>query len=864
MENEKKEWLDGIASEMSDLELDERKEAFYYFSERQSRVKNRGRLYWKPNGSRSLLRNVKKEYVNEIERIKKERNSSSQMILSKNVQISLYNGEINNNILVMAGSGRGKTYSLALPNAAQANASYVFSDPKGDVLRRIGTHLTEQLYKIKVINLIDMAQSNSYNPFHYLNKEHEEDVMTLIDSIMKNTDGDKKSNDPFWEKGEQLLLQCVFFYMLYELREDERSLPKALEILRLAEVREDNEGYISDFDAIMQQLGYEQFDLFDDTNEAWEELILDAENGDLEKQKLVNHYIEEKKRQEQYRNNHIAYIQYKHFKAGAGKTAKSIIISAVARLAPFNINSVRNMSLYDEMELDRIGEEKIALFIVMPPTNKTFEFISGMMLTQLFSELNKCANVKYAKQGARLPIPVRFILDEFKNTGKIPMFTEILAYARSLGISIMIILQSLEQLKSMYEKEWQVILDNCASVIHMGGIKNEDTINYLSKLLGKGTFDKKSYSESRGTNGSTTRQFDKVGIELMTPNAISQMALHKCILFVDGYKPVYDDTFDFADHRFFSRSEDGGNLPYEVNSDEIKNKQELFKLYLKKINLEDTEENERLDFLGNTLATIFTKMDQVRHNIERQKCELHIQNIEHVCNAVSQKAFDVMLNSGIETPTVEKTLYVESEAIKEVRNRKRGEETLIERISNNAFKAHSLNDEEIVNIVKNTISVQNVTFSSGATVNDIDAAINRVVNGMFSDESNTSSAESSDSSDMEEKQNEDVKHIDKTTSYENAGSSQGEEIDVENIAEIESTKHFLEHKEYEEQQYLNDINAMKNARVRNEKKNEEMTFLELSKLENDHFSKLNYEETDKGGIDEFDDNLNALMEEIDI
>jgi hypothetical protein len=257
-------------------------------------------------------------------------------------------------------------------------------------------------------------------------------------------------------------------------------------------------------------------------------------------------------------------------------------------------------------------------------------------------------------------------------------------------------------------------------------------------------------------------------------------------------------------------------------------------------------------------------MDQVRHNIERQKCELHIQNIEHVCNAVSQKAFDVMLNSGIETPTVEKTLYVESEAIKELRNRKRGEETLIERISNNAFKAHSLNDEEIVNIVKNTISVQNVTFSSGATVNDIDAAINRVVNGMFSDESNTSSAESSDSSDMEEKQNEDVKHIDQPTSNENAESSHGEEIDVENIAESESTKHFLEHKEYEEQQYLNDINAMKNARVRNEKRNEEMTFLELSKLENDHFSKLNYEETDKGGIDEFDDNLNALMEEIDI
>jgi Type IV secretory pathway, VirD4 components len=179
MENEKKEWLDGIASEMSDLELDERKEAFDYFSEQQARVKNWGRQYWNPNGNRNLLRNVKKEYVNELERIKKERNSSSQMILSKNVQISLYNGEINNNMLVMAGSGRGKTYSLVLPNAAQANASYVFSDPKGDVLRRIGTHLTEQLYKIKVLNLIDMAQSNSYNPFHYLNKEHEEDVMTL-------------------------------------------------------------------------------------------------------------------------------------------------------------------------------------------------------------------------------------------------------------------------------------------------------------------------------------------------------------------------------------------------------------------------------------------------------------------------------------------------------------------------------------------------------------------------------------------------------------------------------------------------------------------------------------------------------------
>lgn len=880
----KDDWIENVEADMTEVELKDRSTAFDYFEQQQQHIKQWGADYWKPvnrREKRTLLREVEKAYKKELQRTSDERMSNSDMILTDKVRISLYNGEINNNILTIAGSGRGKTYSVVLPNALQANASYVFSDPKGDLLRRCGTFLVEMGYKVRVLNLIDMANSNSYNPFHYLHTEREEEVMTLIDTIMKNTDGEKKSGDPFWDKGEQLFVQSVFFYMMYELRKEERSIPKALEIMRMAEVKEENDNFISDYDALMLRLGYEQFDIFDDTNEAWEELVAEAESGDIEKQKLVKHYEHQKKLQERYRDNHIAYIQYKHFKAGAGKTAKSIIISAVARLAPFNLNALKNISLYDEMELDKIGEEKTALFVVLPPTNKTYEFVSGMMLTQLFSELNRCANVKYAKQGARLPIPVRFILDEFKNTGRIPMFTEILAYARSLNISIMPILQSLEQLKEMYEKEWQVILDNCSMFLFLGGIRNMDTLEYISKLVGKGTYDKKSHSITKGINGSTTLQYDKVGIDLVTPDTLQKFPKHECLLFVNGYDPVWEKTFDLSKHPNFSRSEDGGNIPYELNSEEIKHKQEMFKLYLQKINHEEDLDNPKLEFLGNTLMNVFSKVELVRHTMKKEKRNLHVEDMENFYNSIDLDEFEMYFSSDV-TPkqgetTIEKVFYIESDAIKEIQKEKKRQENLIDSIYEKAFSLHVLNDEEIIELTRNAIKNQEMAFSAlsvkAYSDEEVEDAFDRIANSVvLNDGDETTGGASTESSDMEENASfgrekdekqkvQEGENIPSTTAN---LSTHGEEIEVETETEKnETTKKLMQQEElYRQQQTLQkELLEDKEKKEKKEKEGEKNKW----NWEDEKFEKLEMEwMEEKQNVDAFDKGLDALMEDLDL
>lgn len=706
---DKVEHIENVEASMGTEELKARTEAFEYYSEQEQHLNTWSRQKWEEK-DKKFIRRVNRAYKNEMHRIKDERKGMSNMIMSDKARISLYNGEINNNILTIAGSGRGKTYSVVLPNILQANASFVCSDPKGDLLRRCGTFLVEQGYKVRSLNLINMLESNSYNPFHYLHKEREEEVMTLIDTIMKNTDGEKKSSDPFWEKGEQLFVQSVFFWMLYELRSEEQSLPKALEIMRLAEIKEDKDDFISDYDAIMLRLGYQYYDMFDDDDEAWSNLVDRAESGDEECRRKVAYYEEEKRKQEEYRDNHIAYIQYKHFKAGAGKTAKSIIISAVARLAPYNLNSLKNMSLYDEMQLDMVGEEKTAIFVVLPPTNKTFEFVSGMMFTQLFNELNICANVKHGEEGARLPVPVRFILDEFKNTGRIPMFTEILAYARSLNISIMPILQSLEQLKDMYEKEWQVILDNCATFLFLGGIRNMDTLKYVSELLGKGTFDKKSYSRSKGTQNSTSTQFDKVGIDLMTPAKLQKFPKHQCILFISGYSPIWEKTYDLKKHPNFSRSEDGGNTPYKQNSEEIIHKREMYQLYLKKINHELDESTPILEFWGNTLQKTFSMYDKVLHAVRQDKKYMIVESEDIFSNAISMDDFEVY--STMDYSEEEQNEYMQNETVTKLHQMKQAQDSAVEQMFEKPYTMSILQKDEILNMTRNAIKNQDIVFSS--------------------------------------------------------------------------------------------------------------------------------------------------------
>lgn len=477
-------------------------------------------------------KNVKRDFIREIknnkslsnsdkearlQKVNEEINEDSEMILSASERICIHNRELNNNTLVIGGSGSGKTRGIVMPNLLQGHSSFVITDPKGEILSKSGCFFKKKGYKISVLNLFEMDKSNYYNPFQYIDpkrSDFEENVLTLIDTIIVNTDGGEKkgSSDPFWDKAEKLFLQSIFFLVATAFPKEERNMKTVMELIRMLKIEEEGDNKDSDLDIM--------FKLYE----------------------------------EKYGSDNVAVLQYKEFRTkAAGKTAKSIVISAVARLAPYNLANVQNISLTDNMNLDKIGEEKTALFIIMPPTNDTFSFIAGMLFTQLFQELNYSAN---SLHGGHLPVPVRFIMDEFANTCKVPNFVKILAYARSLGIGIMPILQSLEQIKGMYKDEWQVILDNCNTVVFLGGVRNMETLEYISKLLGKGTFDKKNYSRTKGRQSSTSTSFDKIGRELMDPAEIQKMKKNKSIVFISGYSPFFSDKFNYKKHKNYKFTSD--------------------------------------------------------------------------------------------------------------------------------------------------------------------------------------------------------------------------------------------------------------------------------------------------------------------
>ncbi len=459
----------------------------------------------------------KDKYV-ELELIKRDCNEDADMILTDTERISIYNRELNNNTLVIGGSGSGKTRGIVMPNLLQAHSSFVVTDPKGEILSKCGNFLESKGYRVRVLNLFEMDKSSCYNPFEYIREDRpdfEESILILIDSIIMNTNGDEKkgSNDPFWDKAEKLFLQAIFFMVAVQFVDEERNMTSVMELIRLLKIEDDEDDFNSPLDLMFKEF------------------------------------------EECYGSGHIAVVQYNEFRQkAAGKTAKSIVISAVARLSAYNLANVQKISVRDELYLDRIGEEKTALFIIMPPTNNTFNFIAGMVFTQLFQELNYCAN---ALHNGHLPIPVRLVMDEFANTCKIPNFVRILAYARSLGIGIMPILQSLEQIKAMYKDEWQVILDNCNTMVFLGGVRNMETLEYVSKLLGKGTFDKKNYSNSKGRQSSSSTSFDKFGRELLDPAEIQKLDKGKCLLFISGYNPFCSIKFDYKLHKNYKYTSDG-------------------------------------------------------------------------------------------------------------------------------------------------------------------------------------------------------------------------------------------------------------------------------------------------------------------
>ena len=406
----------------------------------------------------------------------------------------------NKNILVIGGSGSGKTRFFVKPNLMQMHSSYVVTDPKGTVLVECGKMLKRGKYKIKVLNTINFAKSMHYNPFAYLRSE--KDILKLVNTIIVNTKGEgQQSGEDFWIKAEKLYYTALIAYIWYEAPEEEQNFAMLIDLIDASEAREDDENFKNAVDLLFEEL--------------------EAENP-----------------------NHFAVRQYKKYKLAAGKTAKSILISCGARLAPFDIKELRDLMEYDELELDTLGEQKTALFVIISDTDATFNFVVSIMYSQLFNLLCDKADDVY---NGRLPVHVRCLLDEFSNIGQIPQFEKLIATIRSREISASIILQSKSQLKAIYKDNADTIEGNCDTTLFLGG-KEKTTLKEMAEILGKETIDLYNTSDTRGTSQSYGLNYQKTGKELMSQDEIAVMDGGKCILQLRGVRPFFSDKFDITKH----------------------------------------------------------------------------------------------------------------------------------------------------------------------------------------------------------------------------------------------------------------------------------------------------------------------------
>ena len=405
----------------------------------------------------------------------------------------------NKNVLVVGGSGSGKTRFWLKPNLLQCHSSYVVTDPKGSIVVECGNALLKNGYKLKILNTINFKKSMHYNPFAYVHSE--KDILKLVTTLMTNTKGEGSGGDPFWEKSERLLLTALIAYLHYEAPVEEQNFATLLEMLNTMQVLEDDEDFQNPVDLMFERL----------------------EEKDPE---------------------HFAVKQYKKYKLAAGKTAKSILISCGARLAPFDIKELRELMETDEMELDTIGDRKTALFVIISDTDDTFNFVVSILYTQLFNLLCDKADDEY---GGRLPVHVRCLLDEFANIGQIPKFEKLIATIRSREISASIILQSQSQLKAIYKDNADTIVGNCDTTLFLGG-KEKTTLKEISEILGKETIDSFNTSETRGRELSHGLNYQKLGKQLMTEDEIAVMDGGKCILQLRGVRPFFSDKFDITKH----------------------------------------------------------------------------------------------------------------------------------------------------------------------------------------------------------------------------------------------------------------------------------------------------------------------------
>ena len=479
-----------------------------YFSSRENRRpgEEHGSAKW------GVVSQIVKRYADHKERF-------NNLLFSQTMRIGLNakKHRRNLNVLVVGGSGAGKTRFYAKPNIMQCNTSFIIADPKGEMLRSVAPLLLEKGYDVKVFNLITPSNSDGYNPFTYIRTD--EDVIKLITNLIQNTTPkNAQQNDPFWEKSEIALDTALMLYLLHEAPPEEQNFEMLMFLIENAAAMEDDDEYQSPVDLLFQGL--------------------EDENPE-----------------------HIALKQYKIFKQASGKTAKSILISAAVRLAAFNLPEIARMTSYDNLDLGSMGEKKKAIFCVIPDNDNSFNYLVGMLYTQAFQELYYRADHKH---GGELPIPVHFVMDEFANVALPDNFERLLATMRSRRISVSIIIQNMAQLKALFKDSWESLVGNCDTMLYIGG-NEQSTHEYISKMLGKETIDTRTRGITRGSHGSSNTNYQNAGRELLTLDEVRLLDNSNALIFIRGEKPIMDKKFDILSHPNIKLTADGGAVPYTHN-----------------------------------------------------------------------------------------------------------------------------------------------------------------------------------------------------------------------------------------------------------------------------------------------------------
>lgn len=443
------------------------------------------------------------------------------LILSQSLALSLNakSHRRNLNVLIVGGSGAGKTRFYAKPNIMQCNTSFVIADPKGEMLRATAPLLLQRGYDVKVFNLINPSDSDGYNPFTYIRTD--EDVVKLISNLIQNTTPkNAQQSDPFWEKSEIALDTALMLYLLHEAPPEEQNFETMMFMIENASAMEEDETFQSPVDVLFEAL------------------------------------------EEKY-PEHIAVKQWKIFKQASGKTAKSILISAAVRLAAFNLPEIAKMTSYDNLDIGSLGEKKKAIFCVIPDNDNSFNYLVGMLYTQAFQELYYRADHKH---GGELPIPVHFVMDEFANVALPDNFERVLATMRSRRISVSIIIQNMAQLKALFKDSWESVVGNCDTFLYLGG-NEQSTHEYISKMLGKETIDTRTRGITKGRNGSSNTNYQNAGRELLTLDEVRLLDNSNALIFIRGEKPIMDKKFDILSRPNIKLTEDGGAKPYQHSKD---------------------------------------------------------------------------------------------------------------------------------------------------------------------------------------------------------------------------------------------------------------------------------------------------------